>query len=93
MMRSDISLQQSGGSGSERAGSSSDVMAPLKVDTSGNVTNEGPPTPTHSETQDCIDARKCKTSPHSHNWSFVTGSLANCYSMIGFYRQWLVQEE
>lgn len=33
-------------------------MAPLKVDTSGNVTNEGPPTPTHSETQDCIDARK-----------------------------------
>lgn len=36
-------------------------MAPLKVDTSGNIplTNEGPPTPTHSETQDCIDARKC----------------------------------
>lgn len=33
-------------------------MAPLKVDTSGNVTNEGPPTPTHSESQDCIDARK-----------------------------------
>lgn len=34
-------------------------MVPLKVDTSGNVTSEGPPTPTHSETQDCIDARKC----------------------------------
>lgn len=37
-------------------------MAPLKVDISGNptLTNDGPPTPTHSETQDCIDARKCK---------------------------------
>jgi len=35
-------------------------MVPLKVDTSGNITSEGPPTPTHSETQDCIDARKCK---------------------------------
>jgi len=37
-------------------------MVPLKVDTSGNITSEGPPTPTHSETQDCIDARKCKYS-------------------------------
>jgi len=36
-------------------------MVPLKVDTSGNITSEGPPTPTHSETQDCIDARKCKS--------------------------------
>lgn len=39
---------------------SNDVMAPLKVDTSGNVTSEGPPTPTHSETQDCVDVRKSK---------------------------------
>ncbi|XP_015116070.1 WW domain-containing adapter protein with coiled-coil homolog isoform X1 [Diachasma alloeum] len=61
-----LSRQQSGGN--ERAGSSSDVMAPLKVDTSGNVANEGPPTPTHSETQDCIDARKL-ASPGGANSS------------------------
>lgn len=87
MMLWDISLQQSGGSGSERAGSSGDVMAPLKVDTSGNVTNEGPPTPTHSETQDCIDARKCKTLTHFHRL-FFTGveAFANWYSMIVLYR-------
>lgn len=44
----------------DRNNSGNDVMVPLKVDTSGNTTSEGPPTPTHSETQDCIDARKCK---------------------------------
>ncbi|XP_034943550.1 WW domain-containing adapter protein with coiled-coil isoform X2 [Chelonus insularis] len=59
--------RQSGSSSNDRAGGNSDVMAPLKVDTSGNVTltNEGPPTPTHSETQDCIDARK--SSPGGGN--------------------------
>ncbi|KAK7788811.1 hypothetical protein R5R35_010484 [Gryllus longicercus] len=37
-------------------------LAPLKVDTSGEsgvTLGEGPPTPTHSESQDCVDARKC----------------------------------
>lgn len=49
-------------------------MAPLKVDTSGAVIpGEGPPTPTHSETQDCIDARKSKhlqrvSSSHVTDW-------------------------
>jgi len=34
-------------------------MAPLKVDTShAGAAGEGPPTPTHSESQDCVDARK-----------------------------------
>ncbi|XP_044014771.1 WW domain-containing adapter protein with coiled-coil isoform X3 [Aphidius gifuensis] len=62
-----LSRQQS--SSNDRAGSSNDLMAPLKVDTSGNIplTNEGPPTPTHSETQDCIDARK--SSPGAINSS------------------------
>ncbi|XP_044014770.1 WW domain-containing adapter protein with coiled-coil isoform X2 [Aphidius gifuensis] len=57
-------------SSNDRAGSSNDLMAPLKVDTSGNIplTNEGPPTPTHSETQDCIDARKL-ASPGAINSS------------------------
>lgn len=53
-----VCSQQSGNS--ERSSSGNDVMAPLKVDTTGNTTIEGPPTPTHSETQDCIDARKSK---------------------------------
>ncbi|KAK0180650.1 hypothetical protein PV327_003013 [Microctonus hyperodae] len=52
--------RQSGSSGGDRTCSNSDIMAPLKVDITGNTTstNDGPPTPTHSETQDCIDARK-----------------------------------
>ncbi|XP_046412236.1 WW domain-containing adapter protein with coiled-coil isoform X4 [Neodiprion pinetum] len=57
-------LQQSGSS--DRGNGGNDVMAPLKVDTTGNVASEGPPTPTHSETQDCIDARKL-TSPGGTN--------------------------
>lgn len=32
----------------------------LKVDTSSAPPDPGPPTPTHSESQDCVDARKCK---------------------------------
>ncbi|XP_068977720.1 WW domain-containing adapter protein with coiled-coil isoform X4 [Bombus flavifrons] len=59
-----LSRQQS--ASGDRNNSGNDVMVPLKVDTSGNVTNEGPPTPTHSETQDCIDARKL-TSPGATN--------------------------
>lgn len=40
---------------------SSSQMQPLKVDTSNNATlGEGPPTPTHSESQDYVDARKGK---------------------------------
>ncbi|XP_043285804.1 WW domain-containing adapter protein with coiled-coil isoform X2 [Venturia canescens] len=58
-----IYLSRQSSTSSERNSSGSgDIMAPLKVDTSGNATNEGPPTPTHSETQDCVDARKL-TSP------------------------------
>ncbi|XP_066600284.1 WW domain-containing adapter protein with coiled-coil homolog isoform X2 [Prorops nasuta] len=60
-----ILLSRQSASG-DRNNSGNDVMAPLKVDTSGNVTSEGPPTPTHSETQDCIDARKL-TSPSGAN--------------------------
>ncbi|OAD55886.1 WW domain-containing adapter protein with coiled-coil [Eufriesea mexicana] len=59
-----LSRQQS--ASGDRNNSGNDVMVPLKVDTSGNVTSEGPPTPTHSETQDCIDARKL-TSPGGTN--------------------------
>lgn len=33
---------------------------PLVVDTSHTGLGDGPPTPTHSETQDCVDARKRK---------------------------------
>lgn len=40
---------------------SSRSMEPLKVDTSNTTPlGEGPPTPTHSESQDCLDARKSK---------------------------------
>ncbi|XP_071874455.1 WW domain-containing adapter protein with coiled-coil wacky isoform X2 [Bombus fervidus] len=60
-----ILLSRQSASG-DRNNSGNDVMVPLKVDTSGNVTSEGPPTPTHSETQDCIDARKL-TSPGATN--------------------------
>jgi len=36
-------------------------LQPLKVDTTTTTSiGEGPPTPTHSESQDCVDARKCK---------------------------------
>lgn len=36
-------------------------LQPLKVDTNNTTSiGEGPPTPTHSESQDCVDARKCK---------------------------------
>ncbi|CAL7935885.1 unnamed protein product [Xylocopa violacea] len=59
-----LSRQQS--ASGDRNNSGNDVMVPLKVDTGGNVTSEGPPTPTHSETQDCIDARKL-TSPGGTN--------------------------
>ncbi|XP_015586229.1 WW domain-containing adapter protein with coiled-coil homolog isoform X3 [Cephus cinctus] len=59
-----LSRQQSGSG--DRGSSGNDVMAPLKVDTSGNIAGEGPPTPTHSETQDCVDARKL-TSPAGAN--------------------------
>lgn len=33
---------------------------PLKVDVNSTNLDPGPPTPTHSESQDCVDARKCK---------------------------------
>ncbi|XP_063235701.1 WW domain-containing adapter protein with coiled-coil homolog isoform X2 [Bacillus rossius redtenbacheri] len=40
---------------------------PLKVETGGGgaVLGEGPPTPTHSESQDCVDVRKLASPPSS----------------------------
>ncbi|KAH0535648.1 WW domain-containing adapter protein with coiled-coil-like isoform X2 [Cotesia glomerata] len=75
-----LSRQQSGSS--DRG--CNDLMAPLKVDTSGNVnsTNEGPPTPTHSETQDCIDARKM-VSPGGLNASVQGLSSLQGVSTLG----------
>lgn len=35
-------------------------IVPLKVDVNSTTLDPGPPTPTHSESQDCVDARKCK---------------------------------
>ncbi|KAG8038153.1 hypothetical protein G9C98_006478 [Cotesia typhae] len=54
------------------------------VDTSGNVnsTNEGPPTPTHSETQDCIDARKM-VSPGGLNASVQGVSTLGSLGSLG----------
>lgn len=39
--------------------------APLVVDTSHTGLGDGPPTPTHSETQDCLDPRKLSSPPSS----------------------------
>ncbi|KAF4532429.1 hypothetical protein B566_EDAN003882 [Ephemera danica] len=45
---------------------SSSQLQPLKVDTSNNPSlGEGPPTPTHSESQDYVDARKVSSPPSS----------------------------
>lgn len=35
----------------------------------GGAGEGGPPTPTHSESQDCLDARKCLTSPPTSSLS------------------------
>lgn len=75
-----LSRQQSGSG--ERLSMANDVMAPLKVDTSGNVTSEGPPTPTHSETQDCIDVRKM-VSPGATNSSVQGLSSLQGLSTLG----------
>lgn len=41
-------------------------LQPLKVDTTNTTSiGEGPPTPTHSESQDCVDARKLSSPPSS----------------------------
>ncbi|XP_033224275.1 WW domain-containing adapter protein with coiled-coil homolog isoform X1 [Belonocnema kinseyi] len=79
-----LSRQQSGSGDRERdrLNSANDVMAPLKVDTSGNVTSEGPPTPTHSETQDCIDVRKM-SSPGPTNSSVQGLSSLQGLSTLG----------
>ncbi|XP_031831681.1 WW domain-containing adapter protein with coiled-coil wacky isoform X2 [Nomia melanderi] len=66
----------------DRNNSGNDVMVPLKVDTSGIVTSEGPPTPTHSETQDCIDARKL-TSPGGTNTGVQGLSSLQSLSTLG----------
>jgi hypothetical protein len=67
-----VSLEPGGGSNYDGTGNlnsnsvgnhqmNSSQLQPLKVDTSNNPTlGEGPPTPTHSESQDYVDARKGK---------------------------------
>ena len=62
-----VSLEPGTGGGANSAGlnnqhpSQVSSLQPLKVDTSNTTSiGEGPPTPTHSESQDCVDARKCK---------------------------------
>lgn len=75
-----LSRQQS--ASGDRNNSGNDVMVPLKVDTSGNTTSEGPPTPTHSETQDCIDARKL-TSPGGTNSGVQGLSSLQSLSTLG----------
>ncbi|XP_071442695.1 WW domain-containing adapter protein with coiled-coil homolog isoform X2 [Hetaerina americana] len=61
------SAGQSVSSVSQQPQSSRLSLQPLKVDTSNstNTIGEGPPTPTHSESQDCVDARKVSSPPSS----------------------------
>lgn len=61
-------------------------LAPLKVDTSsdGAVSlGEGPPTPTHSESQDCVDARKLASPPSSLSslQSLAQAGVGGCSSL------------
>lgn len=61
-------------------------MQPLKVDTSGGngvTLGEGPPTPTHSESQDCVDARKLSSPPSSLSslQSLAQAGVGSCSSL------------
>ncbi|KAJ9601216.1 hypothetical protein L9F63_000636, partial [Diploptera punctata] len=54
------------GTGSAGLNNQHPSLQPLKVDTSNTTSiGEGPPTPTHSESQDCVDARKLTSPPIS----------------------------
>ncbi|XP_014207369.1 WW domain-containing adapter protein with coiled-coil isoform X2 [Copidosoma floridanum] len=76
-----ILLSRQSGAG-DRSSCASDIMIPLKVDTTSNTTGEGPPTPTHSETQDCLDARKLN-SPGGVNSSVQNISSLQSISTLG----------
>jgi hypothetical protein len=55
-------------------------LQPLKVDTTNTTSiGEGPPTPTHSESQDCVDARKCKSVFLSLALCLIHILLTNCH--------------
>ncbi|XP_049784513.1 WW domain-containing adapter protein with coiled-coil homolog isoform X1 [Schistocerca cancellata] len=55
---------------------------PLKVDTSGPASmGEGPPTPTHSESQDCVDARKLASPPSNLSSLQNLGTVGSCSSL------------
>ncbi|XP_067002943.2 WW domain-containing adapter protein with coiled-coil homolog isoform X2 [Anabrus simplex] len=67
-------------------------MQPLKVDTTGanGVTlGEGPPTPTHSESQDCVDARKLSSPPSSLSslQSLAQAGVGSCSSLHALRQQ------
>uniref|UniRef100_A0A1B6DZU4 WW domain-containing protein n=1 Tax=Clastoptera arizonana TaxID=38151 RepID=A0A1B6DZU4_9HEMI len=75
----------------------------LKVDTSSVLPDPGPPTPTHSESQDCVDVRKLTSPPSSlsclqsltvgaagSSLAALTPSLANHYrdDLVNHVRGW-----
>lgn len=79
-------------------------MVQLKVDTTLGPPDPGPPTPTHSESQDCVDARKLGSPPSSlsclqsltvggvgsSSLAALTPSLANHYrdDLVNHVRGW-----
>ncbi|XP_054274260.1 WW domain-containing adapter protein with coiled-coil homolog isoform X2 [Macrosteles quadrilineatus] len=78
-------------------------IAPLKVDVNSTSLDPGPPTPTHSESQDCVDARKLASPPSSlsclqslavgagaSSLAALTPSLANHYrdDLVNHVRGW-----
>ncbi|KAG8258179.1 hypothetical protein J6590_035330 [Homalodisca vitripennis] len=77
-------------------------IVPLKVDVnSTSAVDPGPPTPTHSESQDCVDARKLGSPPSSlsclqslavssSSLAALTPSLANHYrdDLVNHVRGW-----
>lgn len=64
-------------------------LQPLKVDTTSTTSiGEGPPTPTHSESQDCVDARKSKSVFLSFSLVFnpyLTNKLSCLQEMLAFF--------
>ncbi|PNF20830.1 hypothetical protein B7P43_G12073 [Cryptotermes secundus] len=62
----------------------SQPLQPLKVDTTNNTSiGEGPPTPTHSESQDCVDARKLSSPPSnlSSLQNLAQAGVGSCSSL------------
>lgn len=61
---------ETSGGPQEGANAPGPPQQPLHVETIGLSVDPGPPTPTHSETQDCTDARKCKIDFIFIKWSY-----------------------